>query len=877
MKTIFSTIIALFTCLLAEAAPSFVFRSYTSESGLSSNIARAVAQDNRGLIWLGTSDGLDSFDGREFFHHDYPKETGRYTNCLLISNDGNVWAGGVGFLICASRGKTIDIGAEVTALAEDMEGDIWGSTRGKGIFRYSGKDDRISFYTEDEEYESIFVDSRGIVLASSTRGHEVRTYNRVTDSFSGPSVVFENCEPSRISGFYEDATGDIWAGTWDKGLYRYDRNTRTLTRAPGNTSVILHIHKIAKYQLNLILICADNGLFVYDITNGSVVDAECRDFIYDVMRDREGGTWVCSYYGGVSYSPPSADQFMHIRPEGNAEYVISRIAESQDGTLWIGSDNGGLFHYSATEKKFIGHYLPDKNIHALLPDGDRLWIGSYSGGLDLLDMKSGRIGSLSRSGSFYSIFKDSRGTIWASSMDSIYQYDSDSGSLKEVYQTGSEIYDTAEDKDGRVWFASDRGGLFCYDPATGNWDNIMKSSSGLPSNCILSLYISDDGRVWAGTDEGLCYRAAGSEVFTKVGINAERIYHVTSDGQQLWVFTEKGIVKLFPDLRMENYGQDNGLASMHFMPSSGLRASDGRIYIGTTDGITSFLPTDIMYNSYVPPVLVTRVNVYGKSRRNDKEPTKSYETFDPDAGPIHLKHNRNHIVFTFAGLSYCAPEENSYRYLLEGLDNQWTECEGSPRAEYTNLHAGHYLFRVKAANNDGVMNATDGIVEFTIQRHPLMSGVAIAVYICLLMLALLYAARYMRRHVEVLSEERFNDKVKEFEEEKRQQQENDFEHKLERIIHDNIGNTELSAELIAKELCVSRSGLFAKVKESTGKTPHQLILEARLAEACRLLEEHKTSIADISMMVGFNSTSYFSKCFAKETGMSPAEWQKNHL
>ena len=80
--------------------------------------------------------------------------------------------------------------------------------------------------------------------------------------------------------------------------------------------------------------------------------------------------------------------------------------------------------------------------------------------------------------------------------------------------------------------------------------------------------------------------------------------------------------------------------------------------------------------------------------------------------------------------------------------------------------------------------------------------------------------------------------------------------------------------MLATELCVSRSGLFTKVKEATGKTPHQLILEARLRKATEMLSEGKASINEISYSVGFNTPSYFTKCFTKEFGVAPKDWAK---
>lgn len=100
----------------------------------------------------------------------------------------------------------------------------------------------------------------------------------------------------------------------------------------------------------------------------------------------------------------------------------------------------------------------------------------------------------------------------------------------------------------------------------------------------------------------------------------------------------------------------------------------------------------------------------------------------------------------------------------------------------------------------------------------------------------------------------------------------DFFVKLERLIEQNIANVDFTIDTLADLMCVSRSGLFYKVKNSTGETPNKLILKARLNAASKLLLEGKHSVATISYMVGFNNPSYFSRCFMKYFGETPHKW-----
>lgn len=99
-----------------------------------------------------------------------------------------------------------------------------------------------------------------------------------------------------------------------------------------------------------------------------------------------------------------------------------------------------------------------------------------------------------------------------------------------------------------------------------------------------------------------------------------------------------------------------------------------------------------------------------------------------------------------------------------------------------------------------------------------------------------------------------------------------FIQKLKDLIDKNLASPELSVAQLAEELCVSRSGLFAKVKAAVGDTPNNMITDARLAKAQQLLVEGKKPISEICYLVGFSSPSYFSRCFDKKFGMTPHAW-----
>ena len=103
----------------------------------------------------------------------------------------------------------------------------------------------------------------------------------------------------------------------------------------------------------------------------------------------------------------------------------------------------------------------------------------------------------------------------------------------------------------------------------------------------------------------------------------------------------------------------------------------------------------------------------------------------------------------------------------------------------------------------------------------------------------------------------------------------EFLAKLNEIIEKNISNEAFSVENMAEALCISSSGLFAKIKNLTGITPNKLLLLFRLKKAAELLIENKYRINEICYMVGFSNHSYFAKCFHKQYGVLPKDFKES--
>ena len=974
------TIAACLALLLAfPALPAdFSFRHYTSREGLASNSVRAIIQDHQGLIWLGTSGGLDSFDGREIIHHLLPEGEGGSIQCLYEDASHILWAGTDETVFRYESDNLIRIEglpeASVTAFAEDREGNLWIGTWGKGLFRY--RDGSLTPFLDGHQVEDILFSRDGrLWVADSSTEEGLLVYNAASRSFVSPGLLFNNCTPTRVCAIVEDGDGDLWLGTWNSGLYRVDAADRTVYSAvpPGNG--LNHVHSLTLDGVWNFLVGSDDGLLEVNLLTGerTLYRNDRKDpsslsdkFVYPVFRDHEGGLWIGTYYGGVNYVAPNRGQFsfhsLSDLVDADEDYIVSCFCEDPDGTVWIGSDNGGLFRYDPvrnTAGKWTAssgwtQRLASFNIHALLREGDDLWIGTYSENLVRLDVRTGRIKVYSMqegldASSAYALCLGADGTLWTGTNTGICRYDSQTDRFTLERAVGDWIMDIQADADGNLWFGTSRIGLLRRSP-DGTWQEYT-TENGLPSNYINCMLPTPQG-IFVGTRKGIALISAeGMETVC----DQEDVQKIAFDGNHLWFSTNADIVRhSLRDGKQERFGSNDGVSASLFSPNAGFTARDGTVYLGAADGFLSFFPGSVQANKTAPSVLFTRFQATGPGISMDAFQEQGHDR-------IVLPWKLRDVKVSFAALSYCAPENNHYAYRLEGLEPEWKDLRNENSLTLNQLPSGHYRLQVIASNNSGVWNTEGASLSFTIRPHPLLSGSAFVLYI-LLTGILFYLlgrwflkrtqqktqARYERElnaAVSLVKEEERGDRVHllssladqleapiagigvQLEKMKdtaktpqnvkgglsvieknhrmlrniavnlqqmratlslREEQDGkaprqaepddseDFLIRLDRLINANIANPELSVAFLAKELAISRSGLFAKAKELSGETPNKLINQARLNAAAKLLTEGRHTIGEICYMTGFSSPSYFSKSFVSQFGVTPHEWARMH-
>lgn len=756
--------IAALSTTMHAAQDTYTFRHYTSRNGLSSNTVSSIIQDCRDLIWIGTSDGLDSFDGRDFIHHTIPGEQSVSVQSLFEDSALTIWVGTEDAVYrysddTLSRVEGIS-GAVVSAFAETRDGSIWIGTQGQGVYRF--REDSINHYNDGGFIEALHVSSDNRLWAADmSKSGGILIYNAATDSFTDPGLNYIDCAPTRVCAVDEDANGNLWLGTWDKGVYRIDRDALTVKVGIPAGPGLGHIHSLTHSGALQFFVGSDDGLLSADLVSGEKVllksersfpGSLSNKYVYPVLFDREGGLWVGTYYGGVNYASPNVGRILSVsmsqEVKAQEDYIASCFCEDPDGSIWVGSDNGGLFHYYPSTGKLLRHNLPKTyNIHALLRDGDYLWIGTYSDNLLRLDTKNGSLNSFGfedglESSSVYALAKDVHGTLWVGTTSGICRLDA---SGRFILERSTEwINEIRTLPDGSILVAQARGNMLMRSPE-GTW-----TDSGTSVNCISAPPSS----VYAGTRNGLVVFSESSPKYLLGGMNIQGIVY---DGTQLWLTTQGQIMRYSPQNgELETYGDNDGVHAALFSQNALFTASDGRIYAGTADGFISFHPGTIKPGTVPPRVIITRINASGQGVFADL--LKIAHT----GGKTLLKWNFKDLYASFAAPVFSAPEKVIYSYKLEGLDNEWKSIGNQNSISLSQLPAGrHYKLRVRAGNYNGTWSPEEDSFEFSIIQHPLQTNLAIAFYVLAILGIAVFVVRKIIGRIEKRSKMQYEQRLDE--------------------------------------------------------------------------------------------------------------------
>ena len=725
--------LALLLALKPETrADGYSRRVWQTQDGLPQDTINALVQTSDGYLWIGTSGGLVRFDGFRFTIFDREntsalREESVYS--LYCGRDGTLWIGteGGGLVryqagtfrrFAASEGLTNGF---VRVIYEDHGGILWIGTD-RGLFRfYGGKLTRVdnqagipsmSVHAMHEDNKgSLWVGGSGLVVLSdgvagvyrSSRSladnsvrdiaeshdgtiwvatisglHRVQSGNP-GDVFSSNTVIHHN-----TSLLYRTKDGDLWAGTYGQGLFRYATGGPVVYRAPA----ILpdnYILALLEDSEGNVWVGTQNGLLRLSrsvVTTVATGLPGAPESIRAIYEDRDRSVWMTTLSGRL-YRLEGSNALPATLPAGLSVLKVRTVLRDRTGALWIGTEGEGAAKLSPSGivKYTMKQGLINDFVRAFCQSRDgSLWIGTDSG---LSHWKDGKFQNYHTAdglayGSVRALLEDRAGDLWVATDGGLNRFrtglmirDSNLDTL-----AGEKIWAMHEDPDGGLWFGTRGAGLFLLQDGklTG-----LTTKHGLPNNSIHQIFEDQMGNLWMGGPSG---------VFS---VNRRDLKQIRSQP------SHRPAISLYGTSEGMETNQING-----GVQPAGTISSAGEIWFPSTRGAVRIAP-NLSVRTPVPRVLVEHIVSEGQEVALGER---------VDVGP-----GEGRLEIGYTAVRLRSSERIRFRYKLEGFESDWTEAGGRRAAYYTNLPPGSYRFRVAAYEVDDPRYSSEASVGVRLLPH----------------------------------------------------------------------------------------------------------------------------------------------------------------
>lgn len=720
-----------------EKVVSF-YNESAANGSLSNSFVSDMTLDNEGNIWLGTYGG-----GVNLYNEQLS-----VVQQKVISEE-----------ISSALANKL-----VTGVLNDKKGDLWISTEKSGLFSVDptkGTIKQFSHYADDPGSLSdnnllgMAEDGQGNIWIGSW-GKGLNLFLRQSQRFIRFTTASHPAIPHDIVRCMSPSSrGHLWLG-FQEGLrkVRYHQGEYHFEKAPSSSAElsdlldkITVLSVLEDRQSRLWVGTENNGLIVVNLKNGAFkqywrnpysAQAIGSNSIWSLYEDSFGTVWIGTYGQGVFKVDPYEKRFEHIHQTQNPENalshnLISSFAEDEEGNLYIGTDGGGL---NLLQKDGIyRHFTPENSllrsgaIMSLLYDRKgNLWIGTWEGGLSVKKKGSETFYNFpyksrgkGTSGKFiFDLLEDSKGRLWVSSFRSgldVYIPEKDTFyhfSIEETKHriTANTIQSIAEDGEGNIWLGTEGSGLDklvlgdqLETKEIINYSTQAAENLKINHNYVSCIFLDRYKKLWIGTHGGGLnwYDTADKKFHSltkKDGLPSNLIYAIEEDQQgELWISTNKGLCRYNPQSQtVETFDTSDGLQSMEFFSRASYATKKGALLFGGTNGFNRFLPSNIHPIPQYGKVYITDFNFTGTEKPAEEKLFNQKHLLNQQ--DIALDYHQNDFSISFSYLNFTQASKNQYQYKLEGYDNGWQSVGSRNTAFYTNVPAGDYTFRVRAANGD---------------------------------------------------------------------------------------------------------------------------------------------------------------------------------
>lgn len=813
-------------------------RQYTIEEGLSLSHINCVYKDKKGLIWIGTQDGLNKFDGYTFTVYRHEPED----STSISSNN-------------------------IQGIHEDTAGNIWVTTQYglNKLNQFTGEFTMFINPTDksnlplDNTLYAILVDHNNTVWAKTLNG--LIKYDQESDEFTYFEHYFDRFNfltSYNMMDIKADGKDKLWVASKD-GLFIFDKNSEQWIRLKADFEGIkpdlMNQIRCILVDTKYVFAGTNNGLLIINKANYSIQrveyegladDAPFINTINSLAKSTDGNVWLGTDRGIYQLAPDLSCYSEPVVSSFESQYLhntrVSSIIIDESDIIWIGTKENSMIKadLKPTKFKIITNQNDNQQILSSLQiwsifvnESEYLFVGSADKGLDIVNLNTlekvnynTKSAPVKLPGNFVqSIFKDSKSNIWIGTNKGIDVYRANGLTLTNVSKQlkfdsdirfeQNRVYEIYEDNKGNIWFATQFGlhyfdgskinsfyysmdetnclsdnEVFCilqdkkgnYWAGTVNGLNMIsadlktftqyhktyKNNTGISNNSVLSLHQDKKGDLWVGTESGLNKLNTEKGIFEYItqadGMRNDYIYAIREDkNNTLWMSTNLGIVSFNTnDSTIVNYDLADGLQWYEFNLGADFIDSNGLIYFGGNKGINYFNPESLPVNKIVFPINITGIKIY------NSKGVQELNTWEKDEFVIsYLDYS---VTISFALPEYTEPEQNLYKVMLDGVDQDWILLKNSNSMTYTHLAPGEYIFRVMGANSDGIWYPDVTTIKIIVKPGFFNSKIAYFIYlmigIALIYALFMYITRQLRYdNLELKERERISLKIAEQKEE----------------------------------------------------------------------------------------------------------------
>ena len=677
-----------------------------SESPNETNTVTSL-YEHQGDIWFGGTEGLYVYHRRQNRYSRFSKKT-RY-----------------GVMISSAVSKVMDSDNDI----------IWILTYGQGIFNYHPKTDELTQDSRHGSFFcDMIIGADGLVYAVTLTGklvvfradgHYVNSYDvqesqfnkdRICITESGgelwlasntrlmrlnkdkktTELVIDSPEMGAIHDLTSDSKGQLYFGC-DNGVFRYSQHGSSLEHimlSGGRGS------SMSDNMINALMWDVDSTLLVLTRTGGV--------------------NTISMLQTGMEFIP------LPITAKAVESNFVRAICQTPQGNLWLGTDSGIFF--ADYDKKTITPYASMQipyEVTALILDNDDLWIGTRHNGLRILNTKSGSITSHTFSNNMpYTIPSNEVNDICRTRDGDIYVLTS--WGLSRFDRENEHFYGYAsisamssfvcmeEAANGWLWASSSNKGLFIKRDANSTFDAFVSQTIGRQT--VTVMYSDSQGKLWAATNGGGLYvYDPKKEDFIRFDIEGSLLHNqmvsfIEEDDQKnLWLGTSAGIIRIGSlrdagNLQVYGFSQT---ANFYQLLRSSCTHGQGFVMFGGNGGIFK-----LKTHEMTPLVNLRRVYISELSLPYVTDSHAELQRLGLDVplytrDYIELPFSDNSFTFHFISPHYNGMSAAKYEYMLQGFDKTWVQGTTTPEATYANLPPGDYVFMLRnVGQNDEATTAS---------------------------------------------------------------------------------------------------------------------------------------------------------------------------